>query len=875
MLKNIFSNWIGLIVLGTIGAILTPVMMHGLGDLYYGMWVLIGSFIDYSGLLDMGMRATVFRYVAFFKGANQREPLNETFTTGVVISFSAMCIETLAFVGLSFILPRFFKFTGHDKTVFMWTIILMGTALSVALPGQFLFAYLRGLERFDLYNMGLVIHGVFRGSTLLLLLKFGYGIIYVSAAVLILEVLFLIFRWFLVMWSDPELKFSLKCLNWHRTREMFSFGFYSFVYNSGETLRYSTDSFVIGRMLNVALVTPFSVATRLMEYFKVLTGGVSGPLMVRITGLTGKNQQRELRTEFLRSTRFSMLLCIFIGDLLIVNGKTLIRLWVGPSYLMSYSILVVLTVAYIPLLGQTPSSLLVFAHARQHRALSWWTLGEGAVNLGLSIWWAGKYGLLGVALGTAIPLVVSKVLVQPCYALRDLGITWWRYFRQGLARPLFAGGLFLALSWFLTSRFGVSSNFTGLALTCICQTSFFAGLTYMIGLSEVDKGTVRELGRKLATALGVARSSQLGGDRNVMLSHSSGGSSSARASSSSGAGGQDLRILTTHPKGHYLPWIERTVMLRGWLTDVDRVEPNSLGFWRSLGWGWKLFRASRDFDAVVTGNERAIQVFAMLQQVVAREKKPHILIYAFFDLPPRGFWRFVKRLYFQWLIKASSRIVVYSRRRIDLYARVFDVPKEKFVCVPYHTTLDNYHATFRITDSTVSEMDYIFAGGDYRDYRTFLDAVRDLPYEVIIATRLKDYFAGLDIPKNVRVITASHEEFFQLMAGARVVVVPLHGGVLHSGGEQTYLNAMALGKPVIVADDGGADEYISNGLTGLVVRPGDAKDLRWALLSVLDNPSLASSLGQNAKGAAAAYSLDRFVQGILVTVEACVDHGEK
>jgi O-antigen/teichoic acid export membrane protein len=506
MLKHILSNWMGLLALGVISAILTPVMVHGLGNLYYGMWVLVGSLIDYSGLLDMGMRATVFRYVAFFKGANQREPLSETFTTGVAISFSAMCISALAFVGLSFILPRFFKFAGPEKTIFMWTIILMGAALSVALPGQFLFAYLRGLERFDLYNLGMVIHGVIRGLTLLTLVKLRYGIIYVSAAVLILEILFLIFRWFLVMWSDPGLKFSLKSLNWHRTREMFSFGFYSFVYNSGETLRYSTDSFVIGRLLSVALITPFSVATRLMEYFKVLSGGVSGPMMVRISGLSGKNEHHELQTEFLRSTRFSMLLCMFIGGLLIVDGKTLIHVWLGPQYLVSYSILVVLTVAYIALLGQTPSSLLVFAHARNHRALSWWTLAEGASNLLLSIWWARKYGLVGVALGTAIPLVVSKVLVQPRYALLDLRMTWRRYFSQGLARPLLAGGLFMVLSWFLTSRLGSSSNFIALALICICQTLFFVGLTYLVGLSEVDKGTVREQVRRLVTALGMATS---------------------------------------------------------------------------------------------------------------------------------------------------------------------------------------------------------------------------------------------------------------------------------------------------------------------------------------------------------------------------------
>ena len=79
MLKNIFSNWLGLVVMGLISVVLTPAMVHGLGPLYYGMWALVGSLVDYSGMLDMGMRATLFRYVAFFRGANQRDSLNQTF----------------------------------------------------------------------------------------------------------------------------------------------------------------------------------------------------------------------------------------------------------------------------------------------------------------------------------------------------------------------------------------------------------------------------------------------------------------------------------------------------------------------------------------------------------------------------------------------------------------------------------------------------------------------------------------------------------------------------------------------------------------------------------------------------------------------------
>jgi len=60
VLKNILSNWVGIVILGLIGIVLTPIMVHGLGNLYYGMWILAASIGDYSGLLDLGMRTTIF-----------------------------------------------------------------------------------------------------------------------------------------------------------------------------------------------------------------------------------------------------------------------------------------------------------------------------------------------------------------------------------------------------------------------------------------------------------------------------------------------------------------------------------------------------------------------------------------------------------------------------------------------------------------------------------------------------------------------------------------------------------------------------------------------------------------------------------------------
>src|SRR5271167_3698340 len=108
MFRGFLSTWAGLIINGAVAILLTPVLVHGLGDFYYGLWVLVASVTDYYGLLDMGMRYSLQRFVARYGGANERQSLNETFMTGISMS---VCISATVFMAcavLMFALPSFF-----------------------------------------------------------------------------------------------------------------------------------------------------------------------------------------------------------------------------------------------------------------------------------------------------------------------------------------------------------------------------------------------------------------------------------------------------------------------------------------------------------------------------------------------------------------------------------------------------------------------------------------------------------------------------------------------------------------------------------------------------------------------------------------------
>jgi glycosyltransferase involved in cell wall biosynthesis len=324
-------------------------------------------------------------------------------------------------------------------------------------------------------------------------------------------------------------------------------------------------------------------------------------------------------------------------------------------------------------------------------------------------------------------------------------------------------------------------------------------------------------------------------------------------------------ILTLHGKAGHALWRTRTTVLPGWLEEVERVWGRPHELRHSVRWARKLYRHSRDFDAVVSGSERVASIFALLQAIRRPRPVPHIFIECMWQMPSGRFALAMRRAQYRLQMRATSRIVVWSRRQVDMYSRVFRLKREKFVFLPYHTTFAN--TTFPPTEGN-----YIFAGGDTgRDYASLLEAVRDFPRRVIIAALRRDHFQGVKVPDNVEILTARPEQFMELLAGAWVVVVPLKGGLLHSGGQQTYLNAMALGKPVVVADDCGAEDYITHGQTGMLLKPGDPAGLRSALWTLLDNFELARLMAHEGQRVAEEHSPERFIRQVLALVDECVE----
>jgi glycosyltransferase involved in cell wall biosynthesis len=147
---------------------------------------------------------------------------------------------------------------------------------------------------------------------------------------------------------------------------------------------------------------------------------------------------------------------------------------------------------------------------------------------------------------------------------------------------------------------------------------------------------------------------------------------------------------------------------------------------------------------------------------------------------------------------------------------------------------------------------YIAAVGmAHRNYRTLMEAVRDLPVKVKIAAasawspQALDT-GGIDLPHNVEVVTLSRREVRELYAGALFVVVPLYPAPFACG-YAAISEAMAMGRAVITTRTQAPSDFLVDGETGLYVPPGDADALRDRLNMLLQVPERALEMGRRGR----------------------------
>ena len=488
IIKNVGSSWFSLGLNIVVGIFLSPYILHRLGDTAFGLWVLIFSVTGYYGLFDLGIRSSVVRFVSKFTATGESAKLNRLVNTSLwtytLIGAVAMLITLMcgSFVDSLFRIPPEFLATAR------WLFLIVGASVSLGFPLGIFSGILEGLQRFYFLNITNVIAGLLRAVFIVIALRHGYGLLTVAIITVVLPLLMSLLRAAIVLRILP-LQFSWRHFDRGSFRDIASYSSATFVVMIAYKLRFKTDELVIGVFLSSTAITYFAIGDRLLDYASEVVSSLAQIFVPMSSQSEAKGDVGRLRKMFVLGNRACALIILPISLILITLGKSVIEAWVGAKYVAaSYPVLLVLCIPMTLVLAQGASPRILFGMAR-HRTLSWVVALEALANLILSIILVQRFGIIGDAFGTSIPLTLTALYFFPRHVCRLLGMRVRTFVREAYLLPVALNAPLLPLLLWLRHSFPAHNLFHLSVQLLLISAVYGVGLLWAYRTGHLSKAS--------------------------------------------------------------------------------------------------------------------------------------------------------------------------------------------------------------------------------------------------------------------------------------------------------------------------------------------------------------------------------------------------
>lgn len=433
--RNILWNYAGMAASLAAGFLTAPFLINRLGDTTYGLWILIGSFTGYFGLLDLGVRGSVGRFIAFHRGRQDDDSVNQVLTTALALLCIPAMITVVGTLAAASLFFSMFDVPPEQALAVRMALLIVGANLALTFPASVFDGTLWGLQRFDVINaVDTVVVTVRTGLTLYLVAN-GHGLVALATITLVATIVAAVAKALAAYRIHKPLSIRPGHFRQGHVHELFGFGLWYFLLSVGRMFTSQLSRLLIGSGLGVALVTPFSIAASLIAYgnaFLVAGTGVLTPLATRFHARDEHEKQLRL---FLQGGR----ICTFFGICLLGGylclGKAFLALWVGSDIDASFDVLVILALGELLPMSQSITGNILLAVAR-HKALSWITLLEAAICGVMTMALINFRGLTGPSLAVAIAAGLCRGLLFALYGCRTMQCLLRDYLRQSFVVPL-------------------------------------------------------------------------------------------------------------------------------------------------------------------------------------------------------------------------------------------------------------------------------------------------------------------------------------------------------------------------------------------------------------------------------------------------------
>lgn len=469
VLLNSGSNMAVMAVKLAITFIMTPIFVRNLGRYDYGIWELMTAVIGYAGLLDLGVRITVSRFIAKFNAENDRQALGITFSTSLayytILGLVILCVALWTAV----FHPGWLAERGslaNDADKYRWFLVIVGLQALNSFPGFVAESVFDGLQKYYIKNTITIFNSILGFLALYFWMTSQNALLLLATVNATgVSVKYLIYFALLRYRAFGEFYPRKSDLSWTHFKELLAFGFKSFIQAISTRIETGTDTIVIAYFMGPAMVPFYSIPANLVSYLRLIGWNLTHVFMPLFSDLNARKQQSQLQSVYLNASRYTVGLLLPMGAGMILVGPAFIGMWIGRQYEMQAENIIVLLVAYTLTPMLNPFSSRYLTALGEHGVFARWSPVAAICNLVLSIIFVRYFGLVGAALGSVLPaLFLLPLYLRIC--CRFLEIRLRDYIIQAIL-PAIPPTVLMTFAIVLLKRAVILSDYWHLALVVI------------------------------------------------------------------------------------------------------------------------------------------------------------------------------------------------------------------------------------------------------------------------------------------------------------------------------------------------------------------------------------------------------------------------
>lgn len=474
-----------------VGLLYTPLMLRLLGQAEYGLYSLIGAFIGYLSILDMGLGNTIVRYISINRvtGSKQREA--ELNTLFLLIYSGLACLVVCIGTGIYFHLGDIFGQSLSEAELLKARIMtaLLVFNIAASFPLGIFSAIMTVYERFIFLRITNILRVLLNPIVVLPLLYAGYGSVMMVIVSTVLNLSCLLAN----MWySFRYLHIRFQIGQYQRTLlwEMAVYSFFIFFNAIMDKIYYSTGQFILGIVSGTRAVAVYAVAIQIIMMYMQFSTAISGVMFPKIARMVaGHAENSDLTNIMIKIGRLQYIVIAYLMGMFFFIGEDFLYLWAGEEYINGYPIVMLLmAVIWIPLIQNTGIAILQAKNRNQYRTTVYILCAVCSVLISIPL--AKVYDGIGCAVATAISVVVSTGIAMNWYYQNKIHLDMKKFWKNIMG--ITKGTVLFVAAGLIIMQLGIFSvSWRDFIVQGILYTIIYWGITYLFSLNIDEKQSLK------------------------------------------------------------------------------------------------------------------------------------------------------------------------------------------------------------------------------------------------------------------------------------------------------------------------------------------------------------------------------------------------